>query len=919
MRNFQRGRYDLTLSIPMKTTLLLSFALLFAFGNAQDEFIPDPGQSAGAPKQEDPQKELKEKVKKYEELLKDAVKHEGPYTFYTKVKEGKTDLFIELTPEQVGKVFFMQSMLQSGVNADGLQAGEPATMDLAVDAFRFERKGENVRLVRPNLSWRWSEENSWAASAKRSFPEGVLETLKIEAEHPENKRVLIKATGLFSGGLIELSDRINKVMGKSFQYDRENSGVSEVKAFPENLVVRTENYYTSSTSGGGMEDLMARLMGGEGRSHLADGRSLPLNVTYLIFPQRSSGYETRFADSRVGYFTQDYFDATKPLAMDKMTRMILRWDMRKKDPTAPISDPVKQVVFWIDDSIPVEFRKATADGILRWNKAFEKVGISNAIAVKVKPEKADWDHADMRYNVIRMIRSENAGYAVAWPRWDPYTGEILNASISMDAAMIYGMAQEYSWIAAPAVGTYEQDLARVLKQSAKVNHTKGLFSLPVECRYGETKAANAAFGLTAMELIHPSIKIDKKKYLEQAIEDVISHEMGHILGLRHNFVASKFLTPEQLANPSVTAKLGLTASVMDYTPVNIFSVAKGSGDYYSPVLGVYDYFAIEYGYTDIPGDSNAELTALKKIASRSSTPGLAFMTDENADSFDPYVVRFDNSANPLVDAEKEISIAKLLLSNADAHYPRPGRPFSDLTRVVNLALRQTLQQSMTAVRFVGGVHGNRNFSGDPQQKSTLAPVDPTSQRAALALISKNLFAPASFEFSEKMLMNLSAAPFSENYDPVAIKDVISGSQRAILSMLLSGDTLSRVSNNSFKWGERKDKFTLTELYSTLARDVYSEVGTGKAVDPLRRDLQRFLTDVLIRQSLSPAGSVDNDARMLAFHHLRTIGSRLAKAKSTDSTTAIHLKDLQFRVNKALNSVQSAGGAGSPPPSPFGGG
>ncbi|MEO7454561.1 MAG: zinc-dependent metalloprotease [Fimbriimonadales bacterium] len=903
----------------MKTaTLLLSVALLFGNALAQDEFIPDPGQSAGDPKQDDPQKEIKEKIKKYEELLKDATKHDGPYTLYSKVKDGKTDLFIEITPEQLGKVFFMQSMLQSGVNSDGLQAGEPGNMDLVIDAFRFERSGETIWLIKPNLSWRWSDNNSWAASSKRSFPDALLETLKIEAEHPEKKTILVKATGLFSGGLIELSERINKVSGKNYSYDRENSGIKEVKAFPENIVIRTENFYTSGSSAPTMNDLMAQLMGQSQRSHLADGRSLPINVTYLIFPQKETGYEPRFADTRVGYFTQDYFDTSKPLAMDKTTRMILRWDMRKKDPTAAMSDPVKPIVFWIDDTIPTEYHKPVTDGILRWNKAFEKVGITNAIEVKLKPKDADWDHADMRFNVIRMIRSENAGYAVAWPRWNPYTGEIINASISVDAAMIYGMSQEYSWIAAPAVGTYEQDLAKVLKQPAKATISRSLFSMPTECHYGEMKATNANFGLIALELLHPSIKVDKKKYVEQAIEDVISHEMGHILGLRHNFVASKFLSPEQLADPRVTAKEGLTASVMDYTPVNIFSVEMGSGDYYSPVLGVYDFFAVEYGYKDIPGGPDAELSALKQIASRSSTPGLAFMTDENADSFDPYVVRFDNSSKPLVDAEKEISIAKLLLANADAHYPRPGRPFSDLTRVVNLALRQTVMQSMTATRFVGGVHGNRNFMGDPSQKPTLAPVDPASQRAALALISKNLFAKESLKFSERMLMNLSSTPFSEDYDSVAIKDVMSGARRAVLSMLLSADTISRVSNNAYKWGERKDKFTLTELYSTLSRDVYAEIGTGAAVDALRRDLQRFYTDALVKQYLAPAGSVDNDARMLAFHHLKTIGGRLSKAGAKDETTSIHLKDLHHRVNKALNSISTSASGGSGA-SPFPGG
>jgi hypothetical protein len=899
--------------------LLTAACLLTGTAWSQDEFVPDKGQSAGETKQDDPQKELKDKIKKFDELLKDATKHEGAFTLYTKTKDGKTDLFIELSPENLGKVFFLQSALQSGANADGLQAGESGTFDLAVSAYRFERADDRIRIIAPNLGWRWSEDNVWAVASRRSFPEGIVETLKIEADNPETKRMIIKATGLFSGGLIDLNDRINKVSGRTYQYDRDNSGISEVQAFPENIVIRTHNFYTSS--GGGSDplaELIAALTGESTRSHLATDKSLPLNITYLLYPKKYTGYEPRVADPRVGYFTQDYFDTTKPLEMDKVTRQILRWDIRKKDPAALMSAPQKPIVFWIDDSVPAEYHKAVSDGILRWNRAFEKIGIKNAVQVQEKPKDATWDHADMRFNVVRMIRSENAGYAVACPRWDPYTGEFLNASISIDAAMLYSAAQEYSWIAAPAVGTYENLLsALVAKPVSTPNHRD--FSTPLQCRYGPLKAENASFGLTAMELLHPGIKINRKKYIDQFLEDVVSHEMGHVLGLRHNFVSSAFLSPQQLADPAVTAKEGLTASVMDYTPVNIFAVASGIGDYYSPVLGVYDHFAIEYGYKDIAGGFTAEGPELKKIASRASLPGLRFMTDENADSFDPYVVRFDNSSNPLADADKQVSIAKLLLSKADSHYPKPGRPYSDLTRVVNLAIRQTLQQSLGATRFVGGVRGNRNFAGDPQMKPTLAPVEPAEQRAALYMIARNLFAEDSFVLSPKMLMNLSADPNSERYDPVAIKDIISGCQRAVVSVLLSSDTLSRVANNSFKWGDRKDRFTLTELYGTLTRNIYSEVGTGKEVGVLRRELQRFLTDALATQALSASGRLDSDAKMLAFHHLKTLGGRLQKATSSDEMTRIHLQDLARKVNRALNAVTTIGGVGTPPPILGGGG
>jgi hypothetical protein len=170
-----------------------------------------------------------------------------------------------------------------------------------------------------------------------------------------------------------------------------------------------------------------------------------------------------------------------------------------------------------------------------------------------------------------------------------------------------------------------------------------------------------------------------------------------------------------------------------------------------------------------------------------------------------------------------------------------------------------------------------------------------------------------------MLMNLSADPNSKRYDPVAIKDIISGCQRAVVSVLLSSDTLSRVANSSFKWGDRKDRFTLTELYGTLTRNIYSEVGTGKEVGVLRRELQRFLTDALATQALSASGRLDSDAKMLAFHHLKTLGGRLQKATSSDEMTRIHLQDLARKVNRALNAVTTIGGVGTPPPILGGGG
>jgi hypothetical protein len=895
---------------------LLAFGLLAAPILAQDEFVPDKGQT---PAKDEPKDPDQEKIKKYEETLKDAVKIEGPFTLYTKKKDNKTDVYWELSPSDLGKYWFLEATLRTGGNGGGLQAGEPINQaDGGIDAFRFERKGDNVWLMVPNLAWRWTQNDPLAVAAKRSFPEAILEDYKIEAEHPKTGKFLIKISDLFLGGIFDLSQRVNMSMGRPYNLDRNKSGVSEIKGFPENIVVRSDLYFSSSggPQTGGMSALM-ELLGLGGKSHLADARSLPLGVTYLIYPQKSpkaegseKPYMPRIADPRVGYFTQDYFDHAKFMSTDRTMRLINRWDLQKKNPGANPSEPIKPIVWYIDDSVPEKWRQACAEGILRWNKAFEKLGFKDAVVVKMKPKDADWDHADMRYNVLRFIDSENAGYAVAWFRTDPFTGEIVNAGISCDANMVSYVGQEYDLVTNPARGGWDAAIARFTRSAPTQEPNANLASIwpnLFRCDLGKGKLESASFGWAALESVVPAgTSLNKDQYINEFLADVISHEAGHCMGLRHNFIASTYLSDKQLADMSVTAEEGASASVMDYVPVNMAAVARGKGHFYGRSIGAYDLFAIEYGYKDVPGSTPQEQRPnLLNIARKGSLPGHLYMSDEQADSFDPYVVRFDNSSNPIDDAALTISVAKKILNQADKKYPKVGRPYSDLSRVVNMAIGQTFRQCMTAARFVGGLAGRRNFAGDPYEKPTLAPVSPAMQRAALQLIARELMAENSFKLSEKMLLNLSG-DYNGMYSDAPIRDAISGLQMASLSMLLSADTTDRIANNAFKLQERSDALGLNELYSTLLGKVFSEVGTGKAVGTLRRDLQRFAVEGLIVQATSRFGQVQEDVRMLAWDNLRRLDKRLSTASASDDMTAMHLRDLQRRIQRALKSVVTSG-------------
>ncbi|MER3466516.1 MAG: hypothetical protein C4340_05180, partial [Armatimonadota bacterium] len=312
------------------------------------------------------------------------------------------------------------------------------------------------------------------------------------------------------------------------------------KAYRENIVFRTQLYFNSS--GGpsqGLGALMA-LLGLGGGDHLADARSLPLGVTYNIYMVKESDYMPRLADPRIGYFTTDYYSLNRFMNEDKTERLIARWDIRKKNPEAEMSEPVAPLVWYIDDSVPEKWRQACADGILRWNKAFEAIGIKHAIEVRFKPKDADWDHADMRYNVLRFAQSEDAGYAIALLRTNPFTGQIVNASITVDSSIVSLGGMEWKWLTQPGKDVAAAAFNRLVRSDPQAQPTfRPLLGGRVSCELAPLAVENAAFGWTALNLLsRENVSINRDEYIAELLRDIVSHEMGHCLGLRHNFIAS---------------------------------------------------------------------------------------------------------------------------------------------------------------------------------------------------------------------------------------------------------------------------------------------------------------------------------------------------------------------------------------------
>lgn len=841
--------------------------------------------------------ELKKKIEEYDKFIKDLPKAEGPFTLYRKGKS----LYLELPEDKLGKLFLAQVTWNTGVGQN-LQAGDPTNYG-AVDCFRFDKQEDKLWLVKPNRRYRWSPDDPLNIASQRSFPEAIVGSYAIAQTHPEKKTMLVDVTSFFMGDPFQISQMVQAALSGPYMLDREKSGPNKVKGFPENTVVQMNlNYMSAGGGGGGLPPELAALMGG--MPQLEDPRSAPLKLTMNVWYRKDTGYQPRVADQRVGYFTEDFYSVSRFYKTDRTERFINRWNLVKKDPQAAVSDPVKPIVWTLDPSIPERYRPSVRKGILRWNKAFEALGFSNAVQVQDAPKDPDWDHADGRYNVIRWTMTEDAGYAVALFRTDPFTGEILNSSVTMDANFPYYGFMEASDIVGPARHSSSKAMEVLTRSPEKRDVDRYLWESKedVATRFWDTRARQSGWEVHRCDYGHGKLEssamayhalvaggraINRETYVDEMIADVISHEVGHTMGLRHNFIASTNFTADQLAKDELTNRYGIAASVMEYTPANIAAVLKGGNNFYSPTIGPYDMWAIRYGYTAAAPD--ATKTVLSQIAALSTKPGNAFMTDEDADSFNPYVVRFDCAKDPIRWSEMTLEAARRVKDYALKSLPKAGEGPEQRTRLILFAMNRMFREGRLATRFFGGTASRRDYSG-----ATLAPASASDQRAALNLVKKCLSAegfslPASVLTSLSRDMNSSTG--SEWTAP--IREMASTMQMLLLSQSIAASTVDKIAENEFKGSS----YGMAEHYDGLFASIFSEIGANRAIAPLRRDLQRFAVDALIKQSGAGSGAVNEDARAMAKMWLSRVGGRVAGATAPDAISRAHLAGLKESIDR----------------------
>ncbi len=854
------------------------------------------------------------KEKAFADVVKDAKVIKGLFTFY----QTEDQDFLEILPDQLDKMYMLSLTCESGLGEGGFYAAASCGETPIV----FHKHGKNVQLIAKNTRFVAQEKSPMERAVSHSFSDSILGAAKLESlPHSERKSLLIDLGALLLTDVPMLGYELEASFRIPYHFDPKNSYFGMLKAFEKNVEIETVTHYAAEHP-----PLPPLLPPGTPPPptvppprNIPDVRSMQFHFRYSVseFPQ--TGYHPRLADDRVGHFLtqlQDY--STSDATFETSRRYIHRWHLEKQDPSAALSRPKQPIVFWMENTIPVQYRDAIREGVLLWNKAFERIGFQDAIEVKQQPDNADWDPADVRYSTLRWFAGyPDPGFAQGPSRVNPLTGEIYDADIRFDAGMTrFFHRQLDEYIVPVAMPWLEQPRRPFL---APWHNGPGDFC---DITQGAVLDAEFSFDLLVGRGMDPQGP-DAEKFIHDYLVEIAAHEVGHTLGLRHNFRASTIHTLEQAQDRALTEREGLTGSVMDYIPTNIALHGAKQGQYHQTTLGTYDYWAIEYAYKPIAASTpEGELPELRKIASRASEPLLAYDTDEDAGigggpfDMDPLVNRFDFGTDPLKFYALRVKLADEVRGNMEEKLQKPGEGYQVLRRSFNVAFGQAGNSLYLASKYIGGVYHYRDHVGDPGNRAPFEPVPAAKQKEALQLLREHLLSPRAFQFSPQLLNKLANTRFSDFTDidslrtrfDVPIHDMVLSLQTSVLDRIYHPIVMSRILDSEVKAKAPAEAFSLGLLFSEVQDSIWAETkapGAALNIDSYRRSLQRAHLRKLTGMVLHEAG-VPEDAQTLSRQNLVALRSQLQAAVAKPGVkmsleTRAHLNESISRIDDALKA------------------
>jgi hypothetical protein len=907
------------------------------------------GQSQEAPRPEGDFPPLEKVTAGYEKVVSSL---EAQAPFYGLWRRNKDQQLLAELPKDFAKQrHYIALTVASGDSYAGLQAGE---------AYVYWRQyDKKLALVEPALAIRSTGDEESKASVKRLFTDRVILEVPILTFVPKGGPVID-----LDALLVEHADKFFGGQAKGLKKDL--IMVKTAKAFPENVEIGLE-------------------------VPAADGQLRTWHYSISLIPE-SKEYKPRLADERVGYFTTTYSDYGKFREDEVTVRYINRWHLQKADPKLKLSPPKEPIVFYIEHTTPIRYRRWVREGILMWNEAFEKVGLIGAIEVRQQDastkEHMEKDPEDVRYNFVRWLNN-GIGTAIGPSRVDPNTGQILDADIILTDGWIRHFWTQYnevltgvamegfspetlawlhqnpSWdprvrlappaqreslfrerLASPVPDLGGHPLAGAESRLLGEHEFAGLAHRTSQ-KNGLCMAANCkSHGIALLEMSRLAAaapapaKPDAPKegeseesadgeqlidgipesFVGPLLADLVAHEVGHTLGLRHNFKASSIYTVEEINSPKVKGQKPFGGSVMDYIPVNInVETGEVQGDYGMIRVGPYDLWAIEYGYT-IQED-------LKPVLARAGKePELVYGTDEDTWGPDPLARRYDFGKNPLAYAENQMRLARKNRAVLLEKFVRDGESWSRARRGYELTLHAHVSAVTMMANWVGGTFVHRDRKGSAQGRSPLEPVPAAEQRAALAFVVGNTFDEKAFDLSPELLRHLTVDKWWDNHtrqttlmeNPAwPVHDRILGIQASVLTSLMKPETLERIFDNESRLAPGEDALTIPELLQTLRGAIWGDLqaqsrradGTpfterDPMLSSLRRNVQKEYVERLIDLTRPRSGLrvAEKPIQDLAASQLRELASDIHKVTGLpglDAYSRAHLAETAIRIEKAL--------------------
>ncbi len=805
------------------------------------------------------------KKKTIASLTKSSKKMEGLFTIYQDTITG--DLQMLISDDDLNKEFIHFAQVADGV----LEAGRFRGAYSPTQVIKITKHFNKIEFIKQNTSFYFDPDNALSKAKNANISSGNIASLKIEAHDDKKGLYLIKASDLF------LKETFGQIKPPRFpgssptsfslgNLDKNKTKINTIKNYPDNVNITAEYVYSKPSVLNG------------GSSAVTDGRNVSIKINHSLIAMPENDYEVRFDDPRVGYFTRQIDDQTST-SSTPYRDLIHRWHLKKKDPNTELSEPVEPITWWIENTTPIEWRETIKNGVLQWNKAFEKAGFKNAMVVKVQPDDAEWDAGDIRYNVLRWTSSPRPPFGGYGPSFvNPRTGQILGADIMLE---------------------YVHFTNRVLYD--KIYNKVGM-DLEEDFKYcslghevhQELMFANAVVSATGAS------DLEMERIKKESMMALIMHEVGHTLGLNHNMKASQLFSRAQLNDADFIEGKCLTASVMDYAALNITKDRSKQGQYDDVAVGPYDVWAIQLGYK--PFKSESERQAL---LSESTKPEHIFGNDADdmrspGKAIDPRVNVSDQSNEQIDWSIDRMQLSDQLLKEAKDNFIKEGDFYEELKRVYFVLSGQKGSAANTISRFIGGVYVERAPAGQNGAKQPYTPVSLEDQKRAMNALRQYVFAPNAFDAPNDLYNYLASQRRGFNFrspeDP-KIHNQVLGYQKRVLSHLLHYNTLQRITDSELYGNDYKLSTMMTDLNNAIFKaDIYGSVNT------FRQNLQLEYTEMLLEMLTGKISSrYTHNAKSMALYNLKRI--RTMAAPSGNIASRAHKEHLRTLIDNGLKELK----------------